>query len=404
MRQRYGNIGTLDLRSATEETIAPIERIGNVGMILVTPETKPLLATIAAGNIGRVLEVPKTCRLIQGEFQLDHAFFEHAHSLSFIITGILNIADDVTIADLAKIEYLSILGTAICSDGLASALRAYADSIEGMIIPISSGESTRISVGRVVLNAVELATLPVGVEMVIIGELEMTDDIQLDALDRIASINLVGSLTIREEYYRVLGERITRTKEARATIIPEGSLIADQSLTVNEHVLKKLPAKTLYAMNRLFFPATLSPEFLAEHVNLIVAAETVTCPATLYELLLGILRPPHPPIITYKEGVFVVEQEQSMTASTLSRLPVRFTLVVFGVLDFDDDIDADELASRIECVDLLGEITCGEAIYAVIQSKLRTQNGSLVRSDLSSTDDEEPAEYRFIGNIGQLKL
>ena len=403
MKQRYGNVGTLDMMTATKETVEPIERIGNVGTIIVTPETKPFVAAIGAGNIGTVLEVPKECRLIQGEFRLDHAFFEHARSLTFLVSGILNIADDVTAEDLAKIEYLSIMGTALCPEGLTSALRAYAASIQGLVIPVPSGKNTKISVGRFVLNATELTSLPAGTRLVVVGELDVTEEIQLGLLDQIESIHLVGSLTIREEYYRILGKRITRIAEAGATIIPEGSLIIERPQTVNEHVLKKLPGKRIYAMDRLFFPAELSADTFTEYTDLIVALAPVVCPMTLYETLLGILRPPHPLIITYDDGLYIVENDQSMTAKTLSHLPSRFTLVVFGALDIDAEVDSDELATRIERVDLIGEITCGEEIYAVIQSKLRTQDGSLVRPDLPE-QEEEPAEYRYIGNIGNLKL
>ena len=47
-----GNVGTLDLRTATAETVAQIQRIGNVGIVLYTPETAGLILRLNLGNVG----------------------------------------------------------------------------------------------------------------------------------------------------------------------------------------------------------------------------------------------------------------------------------------------------------------------------------------------------------------
>ena len=45
-----GNVGILDMRTATEESIDRIAKIGNVGSILCSPETKQYVTKLQIGN------------------------------------------------------------------------------------------------------------------------------------------------------------------------------------------------------------------------------------------------------------------------------------------------------------------------------------------------------------------
>ena len=67
-----GNVGSLDLRKATEASIAEISRIGNVGAVLYSPETAHLVARLNMGNVGASVEVPEDAKMLAGLLRHHH--------------------------------------------------------------------------------------------------------------------------------------------------------------------------------------------------------------------------------------------------------------------------------------------------------------------------------------------
>lgn len=61
MKQKIGNVGLLDLRHATEESIKGIESINNVGVVFYHKENAHLLSSLSIGNIGKSIELPEGC-------------------------------------------------------------------------------------------------------------------------------------------------------------------------------------------------------------------------------------------------------------------------------------------------------------------------------------------------------
>ena len=58
-----GNVNILDLHKATEEAIAGISRIGNVNVLLYSPDTPHFADRVSMGNINTSIEVPADAEL-----------------------------------------------------------------------------------------------------------------------------------------------------------------------------------------------------------------------------------------------------------------------------------------------------------------------------------------------------
>ena len=58
-----GNVNVLDIRHATEDSIAGIEKIGNVNIVVHTRETAPLVGRLRAGNLNATIEATAEARV-----------------------------------------------------------------------------------------------------------------------------------------------------------------------------------------------------------------------------------------------------------------------------------------------------------------------------------------------------
>jgi hypothetical protein len=101
--QTIGNVVNLDVRRATEEAVAGIERIGNVVNLIYSPETANLIGKLGIGNIINRIEVPAEATIQHGDLILDHQILSQLDEpLSTVVFGRLQIERDVTPDDVAR--------------------------------------------------------------------------------------------------------------------------------------------------------------------------------------------------------------------------------------------------------------------------------------------------------------
>ena len=121
------NVGALDLREATEASIAGIREIGNVGLVLISPETRGLLSKIPrVGNVGATLELPASAKLINGQkvFTRD-TFKEQDEPLVALANGQIVFSQDIPVEDVREgIEALWLNGQIVYPDHLAGAIES----------------------------------------------------------------------------------------------------------------------------------------------------------------------------------------------------------------------------------------------------------------------------------------
>jgi hypothetical protein len=94
-----GNINVLDLRKATEATVAEIGQIGNVNVVIYSPETAGLVVKLPVGNMNLPVEVAADVKvqLIFGNLAINQQF------LSELAVPILPVVMGTAIVETAEI-------------------------------------------------------------------------------------------------------------------------------------------------------------------------------------------------------------------------------------------------------------------------------------------------------------
>jgi len=96
-----GNVGILDLRNATETSVAEISRIGNVGAVLYSRETAGLVTGLNIGNVGTSVEVSPDASIVTGLVVFTRDVFKGQEApLDLVVAGPVVVNPDVPAEDI----------------------------------------------------------------------------------------------------------------------------------------------------------------------------------------------------------------------------------------------------------------------------------------------------------------
>ncbi|MSR84514.1 MAG: hypothetical protein EXS58_16615 [Candidatus Latescibacteria bacterium] len=398
-----GNVGVLDLRTATEVTVAGIRRIGNVGMVLVSPETAHLVARITMGNLGGTIEAPIEARLFSGQVIINRDFFrDQLEPLHLIVTGQLIIEPEVQAADLEKgLGSLHLSGQIYRPEHLSGALQAKVRTLQGQLQTYDG--TLRLVLGDLLLDEHTLPALSEGSQFAVVGKLLVPKVVDNELLARkITKLHLIGSILCHEENAQVLFSRLDeKTGMAKKTIIPAGFELMESQLVIDADSLGNLPGKKLYCTKRVQIGRDVQAETLDQTLEQLIVKNMVLYPKPLAEVMNRKAELTGENGLAYEGELWLVEGEEELVSSRFEYLEGKATLVVLGALEIDPTIDAKILAERLAKVHLKGEISCTRAQMGAIQARLGLNKGEL--RDSAEGKEEEEAE-EGIGNVGHLKL
>lgn len=398
MGKSIGNVGLLNLTSATEESIKGIDSIGNAGVVLYSSGNAHLVSMLNIGNLGTSEEVPEGCKFLQGKVEMDGKYFENVKEpLSLFIAGQVIIKPDVTEDDIEnKIRFLSISGQAICPEKLVGVLQSKCSKIEGQIVPYS--DNYYINVGKLNINNSFLKSIGEKTSMAIVGKTSIIDDIDRALLDeKIGSIDIVGKALIKEEYLDILGTRLKNNASCKLEVIPAGYVYTDGDLFLDPVTIKKFDKAKIYVANMLRFGSDITEEMLKEHIADIKTKGIIVCSNSIKEAV-SMLCSDTAKICGYSKKAVVIDGDHTIMESELKYSPDNISYIVNGDLDIDDEVLPETFIEKVESIDNFGDITCDKEHYGLVQLKLRTNQGDVsVRKDAAD-------ENEGIGNIGYLKL
>lgn len=119
------NVGTVDLRGASDAELARLERVENVGALLIAPGTLGKLQGVTLINVGSTIEAsPKDQFLTGPMLDFDQAALSAMpDNQRLIVTGIVAFAEDIDPALIAqKFEHLHLTGVLIAPSAVRGAL------------------------------------------------------------------------------------------------------------------------------------------------------------------------------------------------------------------------------------------------------------------------------------------
>ncbi|OGG46119.1 MAG: hypothetical protein A3F84_26880 [Candidatus Handelsmanbacteria bacterium RIFCSPLOWO2_12_FULL_64_10] len=404
-RKVISNVGTLDLRNATEASVAGIRRIGNVGMLLYSPDTAPLITRFKMGNIGSSIEAPSDAKLLSGQVVFNRDYFkDQTVPLSLIVAGQLIIHPDVPAEDVSKgLRDLVMSGQIICPEHLTGAIQSKLRNLSGQMVIYT--RASRMAIGALTLDETYLKSLQDGVELVVIGKLNAPKVLPNDLLgQKIRSLQVIGRIVCREENAQALLARLDdRSGFAKLTAIPAGFEPVEKSFTLDADLLKALPGRKLYCTERVQIDPGVDPTELEGRLEALIVKDLLICPAALKAAVGPRCNLIETKAIFYEGTLWLVDDKQTLLPTEFDYLEGKATLVVFGKLTVASEIDPKLLADRLARVHNFGQIRCTPAQMSAVRARLGMSEGKLTDSTQEKAEPADEDEDR-IGNAGYLKL
>lgn len=396
-----GNVATLDLRSASQASIANIKRIGNVATALVSPETAGLVTKLNIGNIACVVETPLDLKVHEGELIVSKETFKGIKEpLNMMVIGGLIIHPDVPLAEAeAGFGELYVVGEVLCPDNLSGVVHAKLAHLTGNVRVYASG--AHLVSGRLELDESYLMGLDEGSDVCVVGKLSATQVLPNELLaTKLKSIQVFGKVICREENEATLIPLLDRSSGSyRVTVIPMGFDLVSRSLVLDAGMLDNLPGSNLYCLDDLRIAEDVDGASLENNLEALVVKGTLICPARLRNVIAGKINLLETQAIFYEGELWLVEDELTLKALRFNYLEGKATVIVFGNLTVAPDIDPKLLADRLDKVHNFGEIKCTLEQMAALEARLGTAKGVLL--DIEGTADDED---EGIGNVAYLKL
>lgn len=391
------NVATLDLRSATETTIADIVHIENVATIIYSPEKADLVAKLSIGNVASMVKVPEEARISTGQEEISRDSFKGLDApLDLYVTGQLVIKADVPENELrAGLNSLSVSGQLIYPEPLAGAVKAKLRNMNGQTIAYET--EAKFVMGKLTLTEGYLRGVEDNSVLLVFGRLDASELLPNDLLtQKIKKIRVMGRVTCREENSAIL---LARTQDASSvTIIPAGYSYLGDSLVLDASRLSALPGKKLYA-SRLQIEADVPPEALDQAVDALLVTDLLVAPASLSATLAKKCNLLQTEAILYEGELWLIDNESTLYASRFDYLEGKATLVVRGELKLAEDVEPNLLVQHFAKVHNLGEIYCTPAQMSALQVRLGTNKG-----EFSHPATKQEENGNVIGNAAYLVL
>lgn len=394
MGKILGNIGVLDITTATPDSISGIDRIGNLGMLLYSTKTAGLMTKLNISNLGISMEVPENYKLIQGKLEMDKNYFKNIKQpVSLIVMGQVIIKPDALEEDIENaIKDIIVNGQIICPENLVSVVQSKCSKLNGKMLAYSGNHS--VMMGSFSINNGFLKSIEENVSLALLGKVDFVDNIDEELFNRkIKNMDVIGKMTIKEEYLELLNSKTKDAGLCNTEIIPAGYIYTDSDINLDSITIKRFNYAKLYVSGMICIENGITKEMLRTHIDKIVAEDFIVCRTELKEAVYGLCDDVSVNICDYSEKVFIVEGERKLTQSELKYIPSQVTYIVQGSLSIADDVLPETFMEKVEHIDNFGEIICDAQHYGLVQAKLRTSSGEVMEK--GSEEDS---------NIGYLKL
>lgn len=409
--QTIGNVVNLDIRHATEEAVAGIERIDNVVNLIYSPETAGLIGKLGIGNIVNRIEVPAGATIQHGDLVLNHEILSQLQEpLSTVVFGRVQIESDVTPDDVAQgIRYLSVFGQLLVPEDLVGAIKDKVHLARGSMQTYPRG--VRLVARSLALDTHFLQSCADGTKLMVTGKLNASQVLPDDLLaGKIAQIHVADGVTCREENSATLLPRLVhRGGPPHVTVIPAGFELVERPLTLSAALLKAMPARKLYCTELVRIGEDVDTDALDGALDALIAKELVLCPAALSPVLGQKLDVLETDVLFYEGQLWLTEEGGSLSAASLERAEEKLAVVVLGALTIDAGVSPELLAERVAAVHNRGMIAGTPDQVAILQFRQGSGEGHWISREPSEEGEDKVAEApkhpaNYISNIVNLKL
>lgn len=402
-RTIIGNVNTLDIRKATESSVANIERIGNVNILLHSRETAHLIPLLGMGNVNVVAEAPGSAQATTGQVVISPGFGAGSEGSAFlVVTGQVLIKPDVTAEELEQgLAGLVVVGQILCPEPLLGIIQSKTVHLVGQ----SNGypPSGRVIMGSLEMDEAFLQSLENGTDLVVVGSLRLPKVVPNDLLaSKLASLHVVGGVRVHEENVEAIQARLSNGKR-KVTVIPTGFTLVSKPIVLDDSMLEALPSSKLFCLDRVVVSPGTSAALLDERLETLVVKDALICPSELKGVIARKCSLLETQALFYEGDLWLVEGSEHLAASRFDYLDGRASLIVTGALKVDSEIEPKVLAERLAKVHNLGSIRCTRPQEGALRARMGVNEGLL--GVLEDEEVEEPEDgIRRVGNMNHLVL
>jgi len=351
-----GNVNVLDLRSATEASIAGITQIRNANVVVYSRESTALLSRINIGNANAMVEIPSEVKVetVTGQAVIKGDYFKDQEERLFLLgVGQVIIGPDVPAEEITRgLAGLVVVGQLVCPENLAGIVQSKTLSVTGQTKTYPPFDD--VTLGSLVLDERALAAMDDGSQLAVIGSLRIPQVVPNDLISR----------KLREVYV-------------------SGSVLC---LDLDRSLLESIPPSKLYCRERVVVRNDVDPSLVDEKLEELSCEELVIAPRGLKEVLSRKCDLLQTDFVFYE-----------LRRSRFDHLAKKATLFVEGELTIDPEVTGDLLIDRIAKVHNRGIIRCPPDQLGAIEALLGISDGELV--DVT----EKKKEY-WIANTNYLTL
>lgn len=399
MERNYGNIGLLDIRSATEKTFEDQFKIGNIGVVIYSKKTAPLLKYVNAGNIGTSIECDEDVQIVQGKTILSsESLGELASPLRLLVMGKLVVQDNLTKDALLKgIDFLHVSGKILCPSDLLPTLQTKAKDLSGKIETYPSG--FRLIEKNLHLDNVQVQTFQPNSKLAVFGDVYFHNDISIKSIkNRLAGLYIRGNLMVPEGLIESIHSILHPQSTCQFNVIPDGYEAILEDIQVNPSDL------TLWTGAKLYFAGSVrfSPQVNNTDINQIqnfIARKGVICRENLLSAILQKCDRFKTQFTLYKDRLFYNEGQTEISKDYLCEGDGVVTIVNTGMLSFDSLITQEDIRDKIHDIRNSGLLSVAKNKMGAIQDKLIESHGQVI-----ANSNESDSSSSGTGNIGILKL
>ena len=402
----YGNVGLLDIRKATAESVAGISRIENLGLLLYAPQTAKLAKSLSIGNLGSSAEASPDSKLEMGPMRLNaNALRSREKPLDSIIMGPLSVDADVSAADLEDgVERLFVMGPVTCPDSVLSALQSKTELQMGPVnsypAPPAGGEL--VSISRTFrLNHESLATMKDHSTLIVDGRLVVAEPLPADLVEsKVHSLVVLGSVLCSPQNAPLLRTLMQDYHLDRLKVLPDGFQVMERSLTIDSTFLRFGSVRKLYCCERVVVDHAVTAAEIEQYLDGLRCANLVLAPLALRDVLAPRCDLVHDQVLFYAGTLWIEDAVSKLTAGRFAVLDGVATLFVDGVVEVERGVTPGVLIEKLAQVHNFGVITCTAEQMGALLARMGRNDGLLVDSE---APQDNPTVQR-IGNVGFLTL
>lgn len=398
MRRVHINCGELDMREATEESVAAVSHI-NAGNVLVTPRTRPLMGRFSL-NMGSLTEVPDGARLIRNTEVLGREAFAVKSPQVLANLGTLVIAPEVTpeVLDMGLAEIVNH-GRLVYPEHLG-AITAKVSQGAGQLHPYPSG--ARLIPGKLTLDEAVLTSLAEATSLVVAGDLEVPQVVDSSLVaQRLARLQVMGKILVHAENEADLVRRLeTATGMPKMKVLPEGFEMVERPMHWRASTLAGWSGRRIYSTEAIYISPDVTPDLLDAAVDGIVSEAMVVGPAAAAQLLAAKVDTLRTTTHYYDGALWLVEDETTLRSSRFDLLDGVAALFVTGEVEVDPELDPRILVERLSGVWNWGTITCTPAQMDALEVRMVVGEGELEDSTaVKGEEDEEKGDEEDDGTV-----